>query len=337
MVSSWLSSDELEMMMRHFWLWPSSMVPDPMPQGNFTKSSVCSAGSECSYSTVRNALAPAPPAQCFPERGRRLSFTNFVTLFVFGRVPALCKAWVSQAGPASSRCSMVAGKSRPYQAPGAAMFQQNISFIMSGLIHAGSIWQPALPTWSRQAAARRFSLAKSSAAVRLSIGTSSSSQTKSAADPPGCSSVRTRRSLPLSWVLTQPDSGPEPVRRRYCKRSPCTCNSCTSAPQDSLSAVASDFRSCPTRTTMPPLSSPPTMLKTSISRLSHARRSCCACLALCSAFSRSRHSARSAALRSFSSIWRGKSSISGALVKPSSCSSQSCSFASATSWKPMRT
>mmetsp|Transcript_49945 Transcript_49945/g.151998 ORF Transcript_49945/g.151998 Transcript_49945/m.151998 type:complete len:203 (+) Transcript_49945:733-1341(+) len=83
------------------------------------------------------------------------------------------------------------------------------------------------------------------------------------ADPPpadsaGTASRLTRSSLPVILVLTQPSPGPSPLTSLNFKRSPLSSSSSTKAPWLSREAAASDFRSCPCRTRMPPLSAPPT-------------------------------------------------------------------------------
>mmetsp|Transcript_49943 Transcript_49943/g.151991 ORF Transcript_49943/g.151991 Transcript_49943/m.151991 type:complete len:299 (+) Transcript_49943:469-1365(+) len=68
----------------------------------------------------------------------------------------------------------------------------------------------------------------------------------------------TNKSLPVILVLTQPSPGPSPLTSLNFKRSPLSSSSSTKAPWLSREAAASDFRSCPCRTRMPPLSAPPT-------------------------------------------------------------------------------
>mmetsp|Transcript_66193 Transcript_66193/g.148555 ORF Transcript_66193/g.148555 Transcript_66193/m.148555 type:complete len:230 (-) Transcript_66193:194-883(-) len=71
----------------------------------------------------------------------------------------------------------------------------------------------------------------------------------------------TSKSFPLLFKLTQPSAGPMPESFLKCNLSPAFFNSTTMAPVPKR-ANCFDFRLWPSRTTMPPVSSPPTTFQT---------------------------------------------------------------------------
>mmetsp|Transcript_58374 Transcript_58374/g.136462 ORF Transcript_58374/g.136462 Transcript_58374/m.136462 type:complete len:224 (+) Transcript_58374:686-1357(+) len=76
--------------------------------------------------------------------------------------------------------------------------------------------------------------------------------------PSATRSSATRRSLPRAFMLTQPDVGPRPETSSYSKRTPSTCFAHTTAPVSSRAASKVEDKSLPSRTKMPPASTPPT-------------------------------------------------------------------------------
>mmetsp|Transcript_89527 Transcript_89527/g.261681 ORF Transcript_89527/g.261681 Transcript_89527/m.261681 type:complete len:220 (-) Transcript_89527:2-661(-) len=84
----------------------------------------------------------------------------------------------------------------------------------------------------------------------------------------GSASFRASNSAPLLDIrrLTQPELGPLPSSFSKRRRSPCSSTSLTAAPVASRGSSCADETLRPCRTTMPPLSAPPTTSQTRANR-----------------------------------------------------------------------
>mmetsp|Transcript_3938 Transcript_3938/g.11835 ORF Transcript_3938/g.11835 Transcript_3938/m.11835 type:complete len:216 (-) Transcript_3938:533-1180(-) len=107
---------------------------------------------------------------------------------------------------------------------------------------------------------RDLRLLWTSGLLRCLIRASCSLRTCSSPSSPGLGGIGsgTNRSLSGSAVATQPTSGPEPAISRYIKRSPMREISSTTEPVERRSGSLADSSFAPSRTRMPPRSSPPT-------------------------------------------------------------------------------